>query len=180
MTHSGTLTVNGGSFTLDVNGKQLTEENGTTLLQLNGGSLILKDSVGTGSMVGGKRVGNTFAHMIVANGGTLTIQNGNYWVDGSRKEADRGAVIYTAEGANPVVKIKEGSFGRKLQCSKYGFYMLSGTLEVEGGTFSQYMELCNQECQGDNQRGRVPRQSLSESGQRKAEGRYLRQYLCGG
>ena len=136
MTHSGTLTVNDGSFTLDVNGKQLTEENGTTLLQLNGGSLILKDSVGTGSMVGGKRVGNTFAHMIVANGGTLTIQNGNYWVDGSRKEADKGAVIYTAEGANPVVKIKEGSFGRKLQCSKYGFYMLSGTLEVEGGTFS--------------------------------------------
>ena len=136
MTHSGTLTVNDGSFTLDVNGKQLTEENGTTLLQLNGGSLILKDSVGTGSMVGGKRVRNTVAHMIVANGGTLTIQNGNYWVDGSRKEADRGAVIYTAEGANPVVKIKEGSFGRKLQCSKYGFYMLSGTLEVEGGTFS--------------------------------------------
>lgn len=136
MTHSGTLTVNGGSFTLDVNGKQLTEENGTTLLQLNGGSLTLKDSVGTGSMVGGKRVGNTVAHMIVANGGTLTIQNGNYWVDGSGKEADRGAVIYTAEGANPVVKIKEGSFGRKLQCSKYGFYMLSGTLEVEGGTFS--------------------------------------------
>ena len=136
MTHSGTLTVNDGSFTLDVNGKQLTEENGTTLLQLNGGSLILKDSVGTGSMVGGKRGRNTVAHMIVANGGTLTIQNGNYWVDGSRKEADRGAVIYTAEGANPVVKIKEGSFGRKLQCSKYGFYMLSGTLEVEGGTFS--------------------------------------------
>ena len=136
MTHSGTLTVNDGSFTLDVNGKQLTEENGTTLLQLNGGSLILKDSVGTGSMVGGKRVKNTVAHMIVANGGTLTIQNGNYWVDGSGKEADRGAVIYTAEGANPVVKIKEGSFGRKLQCSKYGFYMLSGTLEVEGGTFS--------------------------------------------
>ena len=136
MTHSGTLTVNDGSFTLDVNGKQLTEENGTTLLQLNGGSLILKDSVGTGSMVGGKRVGNTVAYMIVANGGTLTIQNGNYWVDGSGKEADKGAVIYTAEGANPVVKIKEGSFGRKLQCSKYGFYMLSGTLEVEGGTFS--------------------------------------------
>ena len=136
MTHSGTLTVNDGSFTLDVNGKQLTEENGTTLLQLNGGSLILKDSVGTGSMVGGKRVRNTVAHMIVANGGTLTIQNGNYWVDGSGKEADKGAVIYTAEGANPVVKIKEGSFGRKLQCSKYGFYMLSGTLEVEGGTFS--------------------------------------------
>lgn len=136
MTHSGTLTVNGGSFTLDVNGKQLTAEDRTTLLQLNGGSLTLKDSVGTGSMVGGKRVGNTVAHMIVANGGTLTIQNGNYWVDGSGKEADRGAVIYTAEGANPVVKIKEGSFGRKLQCSKYGFYMLSGTLEVEGGTFS--------------------------------------------
>lgn len=136
MTHSGTLTVNGGSFTLDVNGKQLTEEDCTTLLQLNGGSLTLKDSVGTGSMVGGKRVKNTVAHMIVANGGTLTIQNGNYWVDGSGKEADRGAVIYTAEGANPVVKIKEGSFGRKLQCSKYGFYMLSGTLEVEGGTFS--------------------------------------------
>ena len=136
MTHSGTMTVNDGSFTLDVNGKQLTEENGTTLLQLNGGSLILKDSVGTGSMVGGKRVRNTVAHMIVANGGTLTIQNGNYWVDGSGKEADRGAVIYTAEGANPVVKIKEGSFGRNTQCSKYGFYMLSGTLEVEGGTFS--------------------------------------------
>ena len=136
MTHSGTMTVNDGSFTLDVNGKQLTEENATTLLQLNGGSLILKDSVGTGSMVGGKRVRNTVAHMIVANGGTLTIQNGNYWVDGSGKEADRGAVIYTAEGANPVVKIKEGSFGRNTQCSKYGFYMLSGTLEVEGGTFS--------------------------------------------
>lgn len=138
MTHSGTLTVNGGSFTLDVNGKQLTEENGTTLLQLNGGSLILKDSVGTGSMVGGKRVKNTVAHIIVANGGTLTIQNGNYWVnaDGSGKEADSGAVIYTAKGANPVVKIKDGSFGRKTQCSKYGFYMESGTLEVEGGTFS--------------------------------------------
>lgn len=136
MTHRGTMTVTDGSFTLDVNGKQLTEENGTTLLQLNGGSLILKDSVGTGSMVGGKRVRNTVAYMIVANGGTLTIQNGNYWVDGSGKEADRGAVIYTAEGANPVVKIKEGSFGRNTQCSKYGFYMLSGTLEVEGGTFS--------------------------------------------
>ena len=49
MTHSGTMTVNDGSFTLDVNGKQLTEENATTLLQLNGGSLILKDSVGTGT-----------------------------------------------------------------------------------------------------------------------------------
>lgn len=135
MTHSGTLTVNGGSFTLDVNGKQLTEEDCTTLLQLNGGSLTLKDSVGTGSMVGGKRVGNTVANMIVANGGTLTIQNGNYWVNGNGNVADTGAVIYTAEGANPVVKIKDGSFGRKTQCSKYGFYMLSGTLEVEGGTF---------------------------------------------
>lgn len=135
MTHSGTLTVNGGSFTLDVNGKQLTEEDRTTLLQLNGGSLTLKDSVGTGSMVGGKRVGNTVADMIVANGGTLTIQNGNYWVNGSGNVSDTGAVIYTAEGANPVVKIKDGSFGRKTQCSKYGFYMLSGKLEVEGGTF---------------------------------------------
>lgn len=135
MTHSGTLTVNGGSFTLDVNGKQLTEEDCTTLLQLNGGSLTLKDSVGTGSMVGGKRVRNTVANMIVANGGTLTIQNGNYWVNGNGNVADTGAVIYTAEGANPVVKIKDGSFGRKTQCSKYGFYMLSGILEVEGGTF---------------------------------------------
>lgn len=135
MTHSGTLTVNGGIFTLDVNGKQLTAEDRTTLLQLNGGSLTLKDSVGTGSMVGGKRVRNTVANMIVANGGTLTIQNGNYWVNGNGNVADTGAVIYTAEGANPVVKIKDGSFGRKTQCSKYGFYMLSGTLEVEGGTF---------------------------------------------
>lgn len=136
MTHSGTLTVNGGSFTLDVNGKQLTEEPGKTLLQLNGGSLTLKDSKGTGGMVGGKRVGSTVANMIVANGGTLTIQNGNYWVNGSGNVADTGAVIYTAKGAKPVVKIKDGSFGRKTQCSKYGFYMLSGTLEVEGGTFS--------------------------------------------
>ena len=137
MTHSGTLTVNGGSFTLDVNGKQLTAEDRTTLLQLDGGSLTLKDSVGTGSMVGGKRVGTTVANMIVANGGTLTIQNGNYWVNakGSGADADKGAVIYTDEGANPVVKIKDGSFGRKTQCSKYGFYMQSGILEVEGGTF---------------------------------------------
>lgn len=135
MTHSCTLTVNGGSFTLDVNGKQLTAEDRTTLLQLNGGSLTLKDSMGTGSMVGGKRVKNTVANMIVANGGTLTIQNGNYWVNGNGNVADTGAVIYTAEGANPVVKIKDGSFGRKTQCSKCGFYMLSGTLEVEGGTF---------------------------------------------
>lgn len=137
MTHSGTLTVNGGSFTLDVNGKQLTEEDGTTLLQLDGGSLTLKDSVGTGSMVGGKRVKTTVANMIVANSGTLTIQNGNYWVNanGSGADADKGAVIYTDEGANPVVKIKDGSFGRETQCSKYGFYMQSGILEVEGGTF---------------------------------------------
>lgn len=135
MTHSGTLTVNGGSFTLDVNGKQLMAEDRTTLLRLNGGSLILKDSKGTGGMVGGKRVGDTVANMIVANGGTLTIQNGNYWVNGSGNVADTGAVIYTAKGAKPVVKIKDGSFGRKTQCSKYGFYMLSGTLEVEGGTF---------------------------------------------
>lgn len=135
MTHSGTLTVNGGSFTLDVNGKQLTEEPGKTLLQLNGGRLTLKDSKGTGGMVGGKRVGSTVANMIVANGGTLTIQNGNYWVNGSGNVADTGAVIYTAKGAKPVVKIKDGSFGRKTQCSKYGFYMLSGKLEVEGGTF---------------------------------------------
>ena len=135
MSHIGTLTVNGGSFTLDVNGKQLTAEDRTTLLQLNGGSLTLKDSEGTGSMVGGKRVGSTVAHIIVANGGTLTIQNGNYWVNGSGNVSDTGAVIYTAEGANPVVKIKDGSFGRKTQCSKYGFYMLSGKLEVEGGTF---------------------------------------------
>lgn len=135
MSHIGTLTVNGGSFTLDVNGKQLTAEDRTTLLQLNGGSLTLKDSKGTGSMVGGKRVGSTVANMIVANGGTLTIQNGNYWVNGSGNASDTGAVIYTAEGAKPVVKIKDGSFGRKPQCSKYGFYMLSGKLEVEGGTF---------------------------------------------
>ena len=135
MTHSGTLTVNDGSFTLDVNGKQLTAEDHTTLLQLDGGSLTLKDSVGTGSMVGGKRVGSTVANMIVVNGGTLTIQNGNYWVNGTSNIYDKGAVIYTAEGAKPVVKIKDGSFGRKTQCSKYGFYMQSGTLEVEGGTF---------------------------------------------
>ena len=135
MIHSGTLTVNDGSFTLDVNGKQLTGEKGKTLLQLNGGSLTLMDSVGGGSMVGGKRVGSTVANMIVANGGILTIQNGNYWVDGTANMNDKGAVIYTAEGAKPVVKIKDGSFGKKNQCSKYGFYMLSGTLEVEGGTF---------------------------------------------
>lgn len=136
MTHSGTLTVNDGSFTLDVNGRQLTGEKGKTLLQLNGGSLTLMDSVGGGSMVGGKRVGSTVANMIVANGGILTIQNGNYWVDGTANMNDKGAVIYTAEGAKPVVKIKDGSFGKKNQCSKYGFYMLSGTLEVEGGIFS--------------------------------------------
>lgn len=135
MIHSGTLTVNDGSFTLDVNGRQLTGEKGKTLLQLNGGSLTLMDSVGGGSMVGGKRVGSTVANMIVANGGILTIQNGNYWVDGTANMNDKGAVIYTAEGAKPVVKIKDGSFGKKDQCSKYGFYMLSGTLEVEGGTF---------------------------------------------
>ena len=137
MNYSGTLTVNDGSFTLDVNGNQLTGEPGKTLLQLNGGSLTLKDSEGTGGMVGGKRVGSTVANMIVANGGTLTIQNGNYWVNanGSGADTDKGAVIYTAKGANPVVKIKDGSFGRKTQCSKYGFYMLSGKLEVEGGTF---------------------------------------------
>lgn len=135
MIHSGTLTVNDGSFTLDVNGKQLTGEKGKTLLQLNGGSLTLMDSVVGGSMVGGKRVGSTVANMIVANGGILTIQNGNYWVDGTANMNDKGAVIYTAEGAKPVVKIKDGSFGKKNQCSKYGFYMLSGTLEVEGGTF---------------------------------------------
>lgn len=135
MIHSGTLTVNDGSFTLDVNGRQLTGEKGKTLLQLNGGSLTLMDSVGGGSMVGGKRVGSTVANMIVANGGILTIQNGNYWVDGTANMNDKGAVIYTAERAKPVVKIKDGSFGKKDQCSKYGFYMLSGTLEVEGGTF---------------------------------------------
>ena len=137
MVHSGTLIVKEGSFTLDVNGKKLTEEDGTTLLQLDGGSLTLKDSdsEGTGGMVGGKRVGSTVANMIVANGGILTIQNGNYWVNGTANVNDKGAVIYTAEGANPVVKIKDGSFGRKTQCSKYGFYMKSGTLEVEGGTF---------------------------------------------
>lgn len=135
MIHSGTLTVNDGSFTLDVNGKQLTGEKGKTLLQLNGGSLTLMDSVGGGSMVGGKRVGSTVANMIVANGGILTIQNGNYWVDGTANMNDKGAVIYTAEGAKPVVKIRDGSFGKENQCSKYGFYMLSGTLEVEGGTF---------------------------------------------
>ncbi len=135
MIHSGTLTVNDGSFTLDVNGRQLTGEKGKTLLQLNGGSLTLKDSVGGGSMVGGKRVGSTVANMIVANGGILTIQNGNYWVDGTANMNDKGAVIYTAEGAKPVVKIKDGSFGKKEQCSLYGFYMQGGILEVEGGTF---------------------------------------------
>lgn len=135
MIHSGTLTVNGGSFTLDVNGRQLTAEDRTTLLQLDGGSLTLKDSVGTGSMVGGKRVGSTVAHIIVANGGTLTIQNGNYWVNGKGTISDTGAVIYTAEGADPIVKIRDGSFGKKEQCSLYGFYMQGGILEVEGGTF---------------------------------------------
>ena len=135
MIHSGTLTVNDGSFTLDVNGRQLTGEKGKTLLQLNGGSLTLMDSVGGGSMVGGKRVGSTVANMIVANGGILTIQNGNYWVDGTANMNDKGAVIYTAEGAKPVVKIKDGSFGKKEQCSLYGFYMQGGILEVEGGTF---------------------------------------------
>ena len=135
MIHSGTLTVNDGSFTLDVNGKQLTEEDCTTLLQLDGGSLTLMDSVGGGSMVGGKRVGSIVANMIVANGGILTIQNGNYWVDGKGTISDTGAVIYTAEGADPIVKIRDGSFGKKEQCSLYGFYMQGGILEVEGGTF---------------------------------------------
>lgn len=135
MTHSGTLIVKEGSFTLDVNGKMLTEEDCTTLLQLDGGSLTLMDSVGGGSMVGGKRVGSTVANMIVANGGILTIQNGNYWVDGKGTISDTGAVIYTAEGADPIVKIRDGSFGKKEQCSLYGFYMQGGILEVEGGTF---------------------------------------------
>ena len=131
MTHSGTLTVNGGSFTLDVNGKKLREEKGKTLMELNGGSLTLKDSdsEGNGSMVGGN-----LAHMIVANSGTLTIQSGNYAVPGNRMSDC--AIIYTADGKNPVVKIKDGSFGdTTTACAKYGFYMLSGTLEVEGGTF---------------------------------------------
>ncbi len=132
--HKGTLIVKEGSFTLDINGKQLTEEDGTTLLQLDGGSLILKDSVGTGSMVGGKKKGTTVAHMIVANGGTLTIQNGNYWVQGNGMS--ECTIIYTAVEKTPVVKIKGGSFGNtETTCAKYGFYMLSGTLEVEGGTF---------------------------------------------
>ena len=136
-THKGTLIVKEGSFTLDVNGKQLTEEIGTTLLELNGGSLTLKDSEGTGGMEGGKKKGTTVAHMIVANSGTLTIQSGSYWVPGN-SESDC-AIIYAADGKYPVVRIKGGSFGfgkTTIACAKYGFYMLSGTLEVEGGTFS--------------------------------------------
>ena len=133
MTHSGTLTVNDGSFTLDVNGKQLTEEKGKTLLELNDGSLTLMDSVGTGSMVGGK-----LAHMIVVDSGTLIIQSGSYWVPGSATL--EYAIIYTADGKDPVVKIKDGSLGKaNISCTKYGFYMLSGTLEVEGGTFREAM-----------------------------------------
>lgn len=129
MTHSGTLTVNDGSFTLDVNGKQLTEEKGKTLLELNDGSLTLMDSVGGGSMEGGK-----LAHMIVVDSGTLIIQSGSYWVPGSATL--EYAIIYTADGKDPVVKIKDGSLGTtNISCTKYGFYMLSGTLEVEGGTF---------------------------------------------
>ena len=129
MIHSGTLTVNGGSFTLDVNGKQLTGEKGKTLLQLNGGSLTLMDRVGGGSMEGGK-----LAHMIVVDSGTLIIQSGSYWVPGSATL--EYAIIYTADGKDPVVKIKDGSLGTtNISCTKYGFYMLSGTLEVEGGTF---------------------------------------------
>lgn len=129
MTHSGTLTVNDGSFTLDVNGKQLTGEKGKTLLQLNGGSLTLMDRVGGGSMEGGK-----LAHMIVVDSGTLIIQSGSYWVPGSATL--EYAIIYTADGKDPVVKIKDGSLGTtNISCTKYGFYMLSGTLEVEGGTF---------------------------------------------
>lgn len=133
MTHSGTLIVREGSFTLDVNGKQLMGEDGKTLLQLDDGSLTLKDSVGTGSMVGGNG-----AHMIVANSGTLTIQSGNYWVPGNAES--KYAIIYTADGENSIVKIEDGSFGNTTtSCAKYGFYMLSGTLEVEGGLFGDVL-----------------------------------------
>ena len=52
------------------------------------------DSVGTGSMIGGKIEGYSTeqAHMILANGGVLTIQSGSYWVDALG--ADKYAIIY--------------------------------------------------------------------------------------
>ena len=112
------------SMNLDLSGYTI-ETNTGTLLE-NYGTFVLQDSGSSGSLVGGKRSGNTYIPAVInRSGGTMIISSGNITSDTSQVVENSGIMNITG-GTISIGDIAQGVVNNNA----------GGILNISGGTIS--------------------------------------------
>ena len=126
----------GGTFTIDLNGKEVTSEKTWRQISTNGyfnivGSITIKDSIGTGRIVGE----GGYYGLIQGNSGSLTILNGTFESTNNNNDEGHG---YTMRGTTySNLTIKGGTFIRGWCCAMdlYGLKSDDNSVKLTGGKF---------------------------------------------
>ena len=140
---------NGITLTVDLNGNTITRadgdngQSGVWAFRVNNGTLILKDTTGTGTLDGGEGLEHS---MLWANGANakIIINSGNYTVGGNPTGNNYNVCVYASNGGQ--VEIYGGTFENKEpQTGNANLYPAlnvqngaPGTITVYGGTFKNY------------------------------------------
>lgn len=112
---TSTININGGTFTLDLNGKEILKDNSESFLTVKGGKLTIQDSATGGKIKVAKSVGIYIdGGAVHLNGGTVTGQTGVEVSSGALTVSGNATIIGTVF---------------------YGMMILNGTVSLSGGTF---------------------------------------------
>ena len=112
-------TASAHTFTLDLNGKTLTNEGGNTALSVNKGANV--------TLKGGSVVAPAYAHAILIAGGSLTIEDGVTVTSGD----DAWSPFYLSDGGS--LTINGGTYSSEDEDVIAAY---EGTVTINGGTFS--------------------------------------------
>lgn len=130
-----------GEVEVDLNGKTIQSKQDALVVSGEANHLILRDSVGTGKVVGGN--GGVYNAIWIINGGKVDIYGGTYTV-GLDAEGRGNATIYIGEG-NGICNIYGGTFMTEGPDNDF-WYVLNvgqtqgaeGFMNVYGGVYVNY------------------------------------------
>lgn len=131
--------VNGQNVVLDLNGKTINRS-GLTLdydfCLIRVGSLTVKDSVGTGSIIANLNSDETNVFYVI-DSGSLTIDGGSFTPAGSNKWGNAVRMERNNDGLMPSVTINGGTFYSAAKVNRYNGPLTAegGDLVINGGVF---------------------------------------------
>ncbi len=156
ITTTAMIDVNNKNITLDLNGGSITrtnEEGNTVITVSNGGSLVIKDSVGTGKVVYSGKGSSITQALAIDGNGTLTVKGGTFiadtgvalWGDNGKLNFEGGTITATqnaisgngAHSGNSTINISGGTIESTGGAVVY--MPQSGTLNITNGNLTGYV-----------------------------------------